>query len=410
MYLFRALLISFLFANNLRAEDIRLELGEHKVLRANFNKLWVEDKKIIKVERKNNTFYLRTLKTGITHFRTDNQLHRVFVMPLQSKRSYVDWAYIKNKFVSIQPDYCEEAVCLKGTIFSLKEYEKLISQQKKIMTDIFFAFNITPDLAEEITKYVEEKMRMAGISPGKISFTEPWRMYFSKKSEYKEAKDKLAKLGLRAELTDAPINTDKNLRVSVKFVEINKNFERKLGLRWPQNRTQQLTDKLDTEELQISLNAAERSGEAKILASPNLLCSSGKSASFFAGGEFPIQILGLRSKEVEWKRYGIGLNLKPIVNSFSQISLQIESEVSTLDRSMTVEDIPALHTNKIVTFFDLNKSQTVAISGLVKNEISENVEGIPYLMNLPVLGHLFKSKSFQENKSELIIFVTPEIM
>ena len=102
--------------------------------------------------------------------------------------------------------------------------------------------------------------------------------------------------------------------------------------------------------------------------------------------------------------------IKPIIDSVGQMSLQIDSEVSTLDESTKVDGIPGLQTNKVSSTFDLIRSRTIALSGLIKNEQGQSSEGIPFLKNIPILGHLFSSHDFKENRSELVIFVTPELL
>ncbi len=92
------------------------------------------------------------------------------------------------------------------------------------------------------------------------------------------------------------------------------------------------------------------------------------------------------------------------------MSISIETEVTTLDNSNKIDDIPGLLTNRVSSHFDLTKPQTIALSGLLKNEEGKSSEGVPFLARLPVLGALFASKDFSENRSELVIFVRPTIL
>ena len=146
-----------------------------------------------------------------------------------------------------------------------------------------------------------------------------------------------------------------------------------------------------------------------LLASPNLMCKSGKEATFFAGGEFPIKTIGEKYGTVVWKQYGINLKIKPLIDSIGQISLEIETEVSSIDKSREIDGVPAMHSHKVSSFFDLTKSQTIILSGLIKSETGTSSEGLPYLSQLPVLGRLFSSKDYLDNKTELVIFVTPKL-
>jgi pilus assembly protein CpaC len=120
--------------------------------------------------------------------------------------------------------------------------------------------------------------------------------------------------------------------------------------------------------------------------------------------------MNFATHDVVWKKYGIVLKVKPLADALGQMSLQIDTEVSSLDPAKAVEGIPAIITHHVSSYFDLRKPQTIALSGLIKNEEGQNSEGLPWLSRLPVLGPLFASKEFRENRSELIILVRPEIV
>lgn len=393
--------------------EIRLELGEDYLIKDKFSKIWIKDKELIMAHAKQNKFFIKTIKTGVTYIRLDNALSKVIISPIGSKKTFSDWQALVNKFIGLNIGYCDMQVCLKGTLYRINDYKRIVDYIKKNNSNIYLALKVASGIEAELRKNIGEYLRLKGLTPLKIQFTEPWKIYYSKTKYKIENENEIKDLGLHLEYLQQATDIADNIKVAVKIVEINKNFELKLGVRWPDNYQAQVlanTQITGADSFDLAINAAEKSGEAKVLAAPNLICRSGKEADFFAGGEFPIKILGLRSKEVIWKRYGIGLKLKPVIDPIGQMSLQIDTEISTLDRSITVDDIPALHTNRVSSFFDLISSRTIAISGLIKSEVSENSEGIPYLKNIPVLGSLFSSKNFQENKSELVIFVTPELM
>jgi pilus assembly protein CpaC len=92
------------------------------------------------------------------------------------------------------------------------------------------------------------------------------------------------------------------------------------------------------------------------------------------------------------------------------MSIAIETEVSTLDKANAVDGVPGILTNRVSSHFDLTKPQTIALSGLLKNEDSKKVDGLPGLAQLPIIGPLFGSKEFADNRTELVIFVRPSIM
>lgn len=414
------IILAFLFNSSVFAEqheikphEIRLELGEHHLLNGNFSKVWIENKKVLLVHSKNNKYSLKTIRPGITHIRLDNTLYNVIISPIGSKKTYSDWLILAGKFTGLTVDYCEYTVCLKGALTQANDYDRITNYIEEYKSKIHLSLSVDTNITDELQKKISARLRMKGITPLKIQFDNPWKIFYSKTKYKTENEDKLMSLGLQLQYLEQATDIADNIKVAVKVVEISKNFEHKLGVRWPDSYQAQIIDNSKAswaDSFDLAISAAEKAGEAKILASPNLICRSGKEAEFFAGGEFPVKVIHLRSTEVIWKRYGIGLKMKPQIDPFGQMSLYIESEVSTLDRSIRVDDIPAIHSNRVSSFFDLISSRTIAISGLIKSEVSESTEGVPFLKNIPILGALFSSKNFQENKSELVIFVTPELM
>jgi pilus assembly protein CpaC len=167
------------------------------------------------------------------------------------------------------------------------------------------------------------------------------------------------------------------------------------------------------------LRAMERNGMLRTLAEPNLTAISGEKANFLAGGEFPVPTAYEDGKiSVEFKPYGVALGFRPIVKSESRISLQIKTEVSetTTESAVTVGDqntvltIPGLKVRRSETTVELPSGGTMAMAGLLRDEVRKNIDGFPGLKDLPILGQLFRSQDFKRNQTELVIFVTPYIV
>jgi len=169
-----------------------------------------------------------------------------------------------------------------------------------------------------------------------------------------------------------------------------------------------------SENLQITLSALERKGLVKTLAEPNLVAMSGDTASFLAGGEFPIPVPSENGITIEFKEFGVGLAFTPTVLDEDRINLIVAPEVSALDRSIAVAiaggTVPGLTTRKATTTIELRDGQTFAIAGLIRNDITNNISQLPWLGDVPVLGALFRSSEFNRNETELVIFVTPHLV
>ncbi|HTJ63817.1 MAG TPA: type II and III secretion system protein family protein [Alphaproteobacteria bacterium] len=164
------------------------------------------------------------------------------------------------------------------------------------------------------------------------------------------------------------------------------------------------------------IDALDQNGLVNILAEPSLTAMSGETASFLAGGEFPIIIPGgsLGQTTVEFKQYGVSLAFTPVVLNGGRISLRVRPEVSQLTNTGAVEisgiNIPALTTRRTETTVELASGQSFAIGGLLQNNLSDTVNKLPGLGDLPILGPLFRSTQFQRNESELVIIVTPYLV
>jgi pilus assembly protein CpaC len=163
------------------------------------------------------------------------------------------------------------------------------------------------------------------------------------------------------------------------------------------------------------IDALKEDGIIKVLAEPTLIALSGQSASFLAGGEFPVPVpQGLGTAAIEWKTYGVLLNFKPVVIGDGKINIFVEPTVSEPDYSLQVvlngSFIPALKTRTAQTVVELGDGQSFAIAGLLGSSSRSSVAKYPFLGDIPVLGQLFSSRQFQSNETELVIIVTPRLV
>jgi pilus assembly protein CpaC len=162
------------------------------------------------------------------------------------------------------------------------------------------------------------------------------------------------------------------------------------------------------------LSALESSGLAKMLAEPTLVALSGQEAKFLVGGEFPIPMsTTLGSVNVQWKKFGIILNFTPTVIADGALHLKLAAEVSDIDptRSVTISgfSIPGLTSRQSETTVRLMDGQSFAIAGLLSDRVRSTINRIPLLGDLPILGALFRSVSYQRDESELLVVVTAHL-
>ncbi len=168
--------------------------------------------------------------------------------------------------------------------------------------------------------------------------------------------------------------------------------------------------------IDVLINALEAKGIARSLAEPNLVAMSGDTASFLAGGEYPIPVSGQFGQvTVDYKRYGVGLAFTPTVLGGGQINLKIEPEVSEIDTTRQVAvsstvSVPALTVRRASTTIELRDGQSFMIGGLLQANNHNDIQQLPWLGDVPVLGALFRSASYQKKETDLAIIVTPRIV
>ena len=166
----------------------------------------------------------------------------------------------------------------------------------------------------------------------------------------------------------------------------------------------------------LMIDALEKKGVARSLAEPNLVALSGDTASFLAGGEYPIPVAGsLGTVNVAFKKYGVGLAFTPTVLARGLINMKIEPEVSQIDTQHMVSiangiSVPALIVRRSSTTVELRDGQSFVIGGLLQSSGQNQIEQLPWIGSVPVLGALFSSKQYQQNQTDLAIIVTPHLV
>jgi pilus assembly protein CpaC len=173
---------------------------------------------------------------------------------------------------------------------------------------------------------------------------------------------------------------------------------------------------------QAAIRAMERAGVIRTLAEPNLTAISGESATFLAGGEFPV-ITGVTCNPpgsnqcqgtVEFKKFGVSLSFTPVVLSEGRISLKVLTEVSELATEGAIQSggitIPSLRVRRADTTVDIPSGGSLAMAGMIQEQTKQQINGTPGLLNLPVLGTLFKSREYLNRQTELVVLVTPYIV
>lgn len=234
------------------------------------------------------------------------------------------------------------------------------------------------------------------------------------------------------------ISGTQQVMVSVRIAEVTRSLVRELGIKpslvidddvWLRPidpidlaRFALLTFNAEIGDVTIDglIDALEEEGVVKVLAEPNLVALSGDTATFLAGGEFPIPVSqevgdnGYGAITVEFKKFGVSLAFTPTVLDNDVINLRVSPEVSQIDPSTSVTvggiSVPGLSTRRATTTIELHDGQSFAIAGLIQNNFQDQVRQIPGLAEIPVLGALMRSSAYERRETELVIIVTPHLV
>lgn len=165
------------------------------------------------------------------------------------------------------------------------------------------------------------------------------------------------------------------------------------------------------------IDALQARNLLKVLAEPNLTAISGETADFLAGGEIPVPVASGNGDNqqvtIQWKDYGVGLKFTPVILDQDNLNIKVYSEVSELSEFGGTKlggfSIPSITTRRVETTVQLRTGQSFAIAGLYNDQVARSIDQVPFLGNIPIIGELFRSRSFRKSNTELVIIVTPYI-
>lgn len=239
---------------------------------------------------------------------------------------------------------------------------------------------------------------------------------------YPEVRSLVELSPITAEMMDrAEAEAVKTVQMDVTIMEIDKSLMRDLGVRWtsavsPQSQlgfegsnTGPITGVV--ENILPSLDMFANSSKARILSRPTLITKSGQPAELFIGGEIPIPVAqGSGAVSIEYKEFGVKVEFEPYVDTQNNIDTKIFVETSNLGGPSPAGSAPGLITNRVSTNVFVETGESITLGGLVKSEDAQSVDKVPGLGDIPIIGNLFKSRSYIRNETELIVFATPRVV
>jgi pilus assembly protein CpaC len=375
--------------------------------------IWISNSAILKVKIFGKNLVLQPQKIGITKLRIENKNYNVVVTTDDLKKQFVKLERALSLVQGLKFEIENQEIHIKGQLRNISDWITLGNlgiENWKMEADT------SSSQLKLLEIHLNQKLLEDSIARVKIRKDNGYFVYVSQDEINIKSPmiPILRNFGIQTKIDSRSIGLDPMIRVRVTLAEVRKSQLLSYGIKWPEQYSAKILGNGSTGDGQFSpdlfARALETSGDGRILATPVLITRSGQSAEFLAGGEFPLKVFNRQLKDIVWKKYGILLKINPKSDSDGHIRMDLESEISSIDKSKEIDGIPGLLTNRVQSHIDLEKSQTVMLSGLIKRLEGNNDSGIPFLKNLPLIGSLFSSKDFQTDKTEFIVLVTPEII
>lgn len=174
-----------------------IEMGDSYSPKKTPKRVWIQNGKVAKALKEGGPLRLKSMSMGETIAKIDDQTIRLIVVPVGFKNSFESWQNMRSHFANLTPGLCSVSICLKGQIYSMTEFKKLIRMMKETGTSIYFGFEISELLKKEISSYIQEYFRSHNLTPLKVIFGEPWRVYSSTKDEIFQKRNLLQEMGIQ---------------------------------------------------------------------------------------------------------------------------------------------------------------------------------------------------------------------
>lgn len=355
-------------------------------------------------------------KEGETTLTIGKKKHTLHVLDEAKIKSYHKLISLTQNMLGLKVDILDKEVYLTGKLLRFSDWLKITKTTVEGKLPFVLSAQFNDEIHKKLDQHLISLIENSQLPLISISLSPEAAAIIptNLKAHMDRYKELLTPIGVKLVEDKNALSLEPVIDLSVQIVELKKSSFSKIGVDLPLYYKAQVLphNKFKTQfsNFEVALSAMESNGEAKILASPHLSCRSGKEASFLAGGEFPIKIMNFHTNDIQWKKHGILLNFKPLADRSGKMSFYLKAEISTFDKSQSVDGIPGVLVNRVESHLDLLDSQTIALSGLIKKQTGTSKQGLPGLKDIPILGLLFSSEDYLEDRTDLVVFVTPKVI
>lgn len=372
----------------------------------------IASRKILKAIDEGPRVKFVAMAPGNTTVVIGSEVHRFLVVPNQQSAFMQALQALIETFMGLKVEIEDGNIVVAGQLLRFNDWLEIAEVARSYRGKFYFQAVPTRKVADEAVLHFQ-KLALENRWPHFKLTTQPELIATlppGTKGLQQDLENALSPFGIQVKVNHSQVDIQPLVRTHVILAEVTKDFSQEFGVEWPSQYAAQIVPRWQgPASVLANLKTMESQGLGKVLAAPVIVCRSGSEAAFHAGGEFPIKIINRQARDVVWKKHGVILNVKPRADYQGSISLEIETEISLLDLTNTVDGIPALKTNRVKSHFDITANKTIALSGLIRQDWGDSRAGLAGLSSLPILGPLFGSQKFLNHQTELVIFVTPEL-
>ncbi len=408
-----SLLITCFSALAVPPTPIYLGIGEtHKLPAQPLTPLRVEKKGIVQIKDEGSKLLFIGKKLGKTKIQIGSQSHQFVVLHKYKKdtlKALNQWLLNKRgpslKVINHEPQ-------IHGRLLRLSDFIE-VAQYTNQKSTFQMATTIERKVLGQVRHYLQQLIEDNNLTPGRLTVRPAWRYEIpsQNKSDLSLYKKILKPFGIETRVDAHSLSQTPVVEIKVFIAHVKKSFARQWGVQWPSEVQAQLIPggDLSWQALNFSLKTLEDQGQGRLLATPQLIVESNKTAEFHSGGEIPIRSTTQFNNNIEWKRYGLFLKTKARVNSQNNLQIDINLEMSSLDQESSATDIPALTRSQIKTHINMKSPRPVLLSGFLQQQSGESSAGLPWLSQIPIFKPLFSSGQINNRDYELVFILYPRI-
>lgn len=321
-----------------------------------------------------------------------------------------------KSFSNIKLKHFGNKIIIEGEILSRSQYQSFLKALKWESNKIIAMNTIAPGVKESLLE--QARNALTSFSQNKVFIENAGNRFFlegavSNVIEVEKILSKIQPIIPNIENhIPIPIQIEDTVSIRIFMLELTKHAHEILGLSWPAvvNNAAVVSPKnsVFSPSWNVAIKHLATQGLAKILAEPMLSVKNGSTAEISAGGEIPLKIIGKYENKVMWKKYGLNIRIHVKGISGNYIKTKINTSSSQLDDATSIEGVPGIRSNHLNTEIDVEENHPILLTGIFQSNSAKDIEKIPVIGNIPIIGELFKSRRFANRESELLIAILPQ--